>query len=113
MNRQNTIDLFMAKKGDWFPSESIGQIRQKMNDLDEERLMMVTAIEYKDPTIMLIISIFIGELGIDRFLLGQTMYGVLKLITGGGCLVWWLIDIFKIQSMTKEANYQRFISLVR
>ena len=34
----------------------------------------------------------LGGLGIDRFMRGQTLYGVLKLITVGGCGVWALID---------------------
>ncbi len=34
----------------------------------------------------------LGGLGIDRFMRGQILYGVLKLITVGGCGIWALID---------------------
>ena len=34
----------------------------------------------------------LGELGVDRFMRGQILYGVLKLITVGGCGIWWLVD---------------------
>ena len=46
----------------------------------------------------LIISIFLGELGIDRFYLGYTKLGIIKLITCGGFGVWWVIDIYLIAS---------------
>jgi len=50
----------------------------------------------KSKSTTLIISIFLGELGIDRFYLGYTGLGILKLITVGGFGIWWLIDIISI-----------------
>ena len=47
-------------------------------------------------TTTLILSILLGGLGIDRFYLGYTMLGILKLITGGGLGIWWLIDVILI-----------------
>jgi len=41
----------------------------------------------------LLLSIFLGELGIDRFYLGKVGTGILKLITFGGFGIWWLVDI--------------------
>ncbi len=50
----------------------------------------------KDKTTALLLSIFLGGLGIDRFYLGYTGLGILKLLTFGGLGVWWLIDIILI-----------------
>jgi len=65
--------------GAWFPASEIQGLYS-----DKEWL----------PT--LLISLFVGSLGIDRFYLGYTGLGVVKLITLGGCGIWWLIDLIRI-----------------
>jgi TM2 domain-containing membrane protein YozV len=44
----------------------------------------------------LIMSIMFGSLGVDRFIMGHIGLGILKLITVGGCGIWWLIDVILI-----------------
>lgn len=44
----------------------------------------------------ILLSIFAGYFGVDRFYLGYTGLGVAKLLTGGGCGIWWLIDVILI-----------------
>ena len=64
----------------------------------------------KSRTTALLLSIFFGELGIDRFYLGKIGTGLLKLITLGGGGIWWIIDIIIIASggMTdKQGNALR------
>ena len=44
----------------------------------------------------LLLSIFLGGLGVDRFYLGHTGIGIGKLLTLGGCGIWSLIDVILI-----------------
>ncbi len=50
----------------------------------------------KNKTTALLLSIFLGSLGIDRFYLGYTGMGILKLLTGGCFGILSLIDIVRI-----------------
>jgi len=57
--------------------------------------------------VTLLLSIFLGGFGIDRFYLGKRGTGILKLLTGGGLGLWWLIDIILIVTggmKDKEGN---------
>lgn len=44
----------------------------------------------------LLLAIFLGVFGADRFYLGYTKLGVAKLLTLGGCGIWSIIDIVNI-----------------
>ena len=56
----------------------------------------------KEYIIALLFSIFLGYFGIDRFYMGQVGMGIGKLLTAGGCGVWYLIDIILIA--TRSSN---------
>jgi TM2 domain-containing membrane protein YozV len=55
--------------------------------------------------VALLLSVFLGSLGVDRFYLGKIGTGILKLITLGGLGIWWLIDVILIATGTmRDAN---------
>jgi TM2 domain-containing membrane protein YozV len=57
---------------------------------------MMTEPKRREFLVALLLSIFVGALGIDRFYMGYIGLGILKLVTLGGCGVWSLIDIILI-----------------
>ena len=54
--------------------------------------------------VTLVMSIFFGYLGVDRFMMGHIGLGILKLCTAGGFGVWWLVDVILIATRYQYKN---------
>ncbi len=79
-------------------------LAKKLPKDERASFLMACEQEAKDPTTILLISIFLGGMGIDRFVIGDTVLGLLKLFSFGGCGLWWFIDLFLIMEATKGKN---------
>jgi TM2 domain-containing membrane protein YozV len=105
---QSKIDLFIASNGSKFPSNRLGLINAQLEKIEDRKYLSTQSQDYKNPATMLIVSFFLGGLGVDRFMLGQTGLGLVKLLTLGGLWIWWFIDLFLIMGATKERNFKLF-----
>lgn len=104
------VDLFMLTNGKFFPEQQLPFIRERLLDLDEGKTTLVQSMQFKDPTIGLILSLFLGAYGVDRFYLGDTGLGIGKLITCGGVGIWAIIDWFLIMNACREKNMARLMA---
>ena len=103
------IEQFMAMNNKFFPTDKFAIIQEKLENIPDNKSVVIQSIDYKDATTLLIISIFLGYLGVDRFMLGQVGLGIVKLLTAGGCGIWSIIDWCMIDKMTKEYNYNELM----
>ena len=98
----------MMQNGKKFTTADVMIVKQKLESLTPEQIQLLAAGDYLDPTTNVIVSVLVGSLGIDRFLIGQTGWGILKLLTGGALGVWTIVDWFQISRLTKESNMEKF-----
>lgn len=101
------VDMFIMTNGKFFESHQVAIIRDRLISLDESKWPFVQTMQFKDPTISLIVSLLGGTLGIDRFLIGDIGLGVAKLLTCGGLGIWAIVDLFLIMGATREKNFEK------
>jgi TM2 domain-containing membrane protein YozV len=83
----------------------VHQLSQQLPE-DRRTAFMIQATEgQRNPTTTLLLAIFLGMWGGDRFYLGDALLGALKIVSCGGFGLWWLADIITAQSETKRRNH--------
>ena len=115
----NFTDSFLSANTANFPSEQLPSLRERLSQLDDSQAnQVIAATDVKNPTTALILSIFLGSFGVDRFYIGNTGLGIGKLlatlllpfITFGFSLfftwIWIVVDCFLIMNATKAANLE-------
>ena len=106
------VEMFLMSNKKYFPAEKIQILREALLEADEAKFQLATMVDMKDPTTILLISIFLGGWGIDRFMLGDVGMGVLKLLTSGLCGILTIVDWFTVSKKAKELNYINVMSLL-
>ena len=110
---EERIQLFLMSYQKYFNVSKIPIITETLNSVDDTNFSSIASFKYRDPMLMLIVSIFFGGLGIDRFLVGDVELGILKLLTCGGFGILTILDWFKISERTREKNFETFIASIR
>lgn len=96
---------------DKFDSYNLDYLIEKLSGVDSSTAVVVMN-QMKSPMLGLILSIVLGIYGVDRFYKGDIGLGILKLITCGGCCIWYLIDIFNIMDDIRSMNLELLTQLL-
>lgn len=105
--KEERVRFWLSANANKLPESQLHVLKDKMMQMSDADLDRISYINFTDPTMMLIISIFFGMVGVDRFALGDIGLGVGKLLTCGGIYIWWIVDLFYIMDATKEKNMQK------
>lgn len=106
------VDAFIMANNKFFQDYQVASVRNMLLGADDSKWSLIQTIQFKDPTIALIISLIGGTLGIDRFFIGDMGLGIGKLITCGGFGIWAIVDWFLIMGATRDKNMQKLQTLL-
>lgn len=114
MNQEQFATTYLLTNAKYFPNDKITYIQERLNFLSENKqnLLLLQSTNFKDPLLTLIFSLLLGCFGVDRFYLGQTGLGILKLILSLMAIgwIWVVIDLFLSHQKAKELNFEQVMT---
>ena len=57
---QQKIDMYIMTNQKYYPEEKIVYLKDKLRTMDDEKFSLISTIELKDPTTLLLVSIFLN-----------------------------------------------------
>lgn len=108
---ESEIEKYMSEHSKYFEKSEVSRFK---NIISESNITLneLYLFKFKAPRIAIILSVFLGWLGIDRFYSGNYIMGVLKLCTFGLSGFWWIIDWFLIAKAVKVKNQTDFYAFL-
>ena len=110
---EEKVRQVMMSVQDKIPQDKVMLLKSKLETADDSKVEQLLYTPLHNPTHVMLYSIFLGGLGVDRFMIGDTGLGAGKLLLGWlTCGIWPLLDIFMSPKSAKEKNFNTLMSLL-
>lgn len=112
MEQKVFADSYLMSNSGNFNVGDIPVIKSKLAEMAPDRQTSLQMANIKNPVVALLLSLFLGSLGIDRFYLGDIGVGIAKLLTFGGFGLWTLIDWFLVMDRARKKNFETIMRII-
>lgn len=107
---KSKIDMYLGMNSDNFTQSDLMVLKQQLEKVDDNNFFMVQSSELQNPNTIFMIAVLLGW---ERFWLDDTAMGILKVLTCGGCGIWWFIDMFSAKERARKYNFNKVMSKLR
>lgn len=107
---QGQLLALTATWANLLPDGTLIGVQERLKRLPEDKLSMLTAIQFKNPTTGLICGLVAGGFAVDRFYKGDIGLGIAKIaswFTVIGGFIWVIADLFLVPKGIKADNLNR------
>ena len=104
------VNAYMLSLSKYIPSNKRLLLKNSLNKAGPSAEDNLLQIKLYNPMTVLLMSIFFGCFGVDRFMIGDIGIGIFKLFFGWlTYFIWPLVDIFICYNKAKDKNLQSIL----
>lgn len=114
MDRIKAIEFLEENKEFLFPNKEFADVdvEEALIAAPAEVELYLNGLSFRKPSTTQWIAVFPGQIGVDRFYLGDYVKGLLKWITYGGVGIWWIVDIITAKERCRVHNCKKLMGLL-
>lgn len=117
---ENKVQTILAQYREYVEPEQLSVLYNLLKNVSDESYEKLLYLPLKSPMVTLMLSIFAGTLGVDRFYLGDIGLGVTKLLlvplaiifTLGIGVIWPLLDIYFCYKKAQKKNFESIMCAI-
>ena len=102
--------VFILNLKDKIPSDSVLAFKESLDKADNETLEKIILLNIKNPLVGLLLSLFLGVFGVDRFYKGDIKLGILKPVVFFTSYI--LTLVFSAAYLTSTSTFYMLLSFV-
>lgn len=108
---QEKVSALMRQLQNKIPENQVVILKNALSKAQDESYDVLSSMTFKSATTTLLLSIFLGGFGVDRFYIGDVGVGICKLLFGMLTLgIWPFIDIFVTYKKAKVKNLNKILA---
>lgn len=111
MEKIAVYNFIEDKKDFLFPNDKYTSqmIENALLEAPDDFEMLAESLPFRKPGTVQLLSIFPGQLGVDRFYLGEIGKGILKYFSFGGIGIWWIADMISAKKRCRAYNCKKLM----
>lgn len=114
---QSKVYSIMMQYKELIPAENLPQLQRALENASDCVYERVSFLPTRSPLITLLLSVFCGAFGVDRFYIGDIGLGITKLLLCTPCIIftfgigslWTLLDIYFCYEKAKKMNFDNLM----
>ncbi|PAF50164.1 hypothetical protein BKH43_05320 [Helicobacter sp. 13S00401-1] len=103
----------LATWNDRIPADSYVLLTERLKKMQDDKMSALLSLNLKSPIVGLVLGLFFGLFGVDRFYKGDIVLGVVKLFIGWLTLgIWPIVDLFLVYKGIKKDNLEKISNVL-